>query len=124
MKKIVFPGVIILFVFLMFPAPEAKAMDPVTLSLLAPVAIKAFQTASPYIIRGLTGFAKGCVKVGKDMVDFFRLPLGMGQIMFLFPFGYFKSGVRNLVLGGIAPFKLCIHTLILPVLLFGANINI
>ena len=85
--------------------------------------MKAVQVASPYIIRGLVNFGKGCVKIGKDMVDFFRLPLGMGQVLFMWPFGYFKSGVRNLVLGGIAPFKLCIHTVILPVLLF-VNINI
>ena len=123
MKKAFFLLILTLFVFFAFPAPEAKAFDPVTISLLAPIAMKAVQVASPYIIRGLVNFGKGCVKIGKDMVDFFRLPLGMGQVLFMWPFGYFKSGVRNLVLGGIAPFKLCIHTVILPVLLF-VNINI
>ena len=123
MKKTFFLLILTLFVFFAFPAPEAKAFDPVTISLLAPIAMKAVQVASPYIIRGLVNFGKGCVKIGKDMVDFFRLPLGMGQVLFMWPFGYFKSGVRNLVLGGIAPFKLCIHAVILPVLLF-VNINI
>ncbi|OGV38644.1 MAG: hypothetical protein A2020_03730 [Lentisphaerae bacterium GWF2_45_14] len=124
MKKTLFLGVLTIFIFFAFPAPEAKAFDPVTISLLAPIAIKAAQIAAPYIIRGLKNFGKGCIKVGKDMIDFFRLPLGLGQVLFLAPFGYFNSGVRNLVLGGVAPLKLCIHTLILPLLLFGANINI
>ena len=123
MKKTFFLLVLTLFVFFAFPAPEAKAFDPVTISLLAPIAMKAVQVASPYIIRGLVNLGKGCVKVGKDMVDFFRLPLGMGQVMFMWPFGYFKSGVRNIVLGGIAPAKLCLHTVLLPVLLF-INVNI
>lgn len=123
MKKTFLLLVLTLFVFFAFPAPEAKAFDPVTISLLAPIAMKAVQVASPYIIRGLVNFGKGCVKVGKDMVDFFRLPIGMGQVMFMWPFGYFKNGVRNIVLGGIAPAKLCLHTLLLPVLLF-VNVNI
>lgn len=123
MRKTLLLLLLTLFVFFAFPAPEAKAFDPVTISLLAPVAIKVFQVASPYIIRGLKNFVKGCVKVGKDMVDIFRLPFGMGEVLFMWPFGYFKSGVRNIILGGVAPAKLCIHTLLLPVLLF-VNVNI
>lgn len=123
MKKTFFLLVLTLFVFFAFPAPEAKAFEPVSMSLLAPLAIKAAQVAAPYVIRGLKNFAKGCVKVGKDMIDFFRLPIGLGEVMFMAPFGFFKSGVRNIVLGAVAPFKLCVHTLLLPVVLF-VNVNI
>ncbi|OGV38643.1 MAG: hypothetical protein A2020_03725 [Lentisphaerae bacterium GWF2_45_14] len=123
MKKTLFLLTLTLFIFCAFPAPEAKAFDPATMSMATGLAMTLFQKASPYLIRGLANFGKGCVKVGKDMVDIFRLPLGMGQVMFMTPFGYFNKGVRNLVLGGVAPFKLCVHTLLLPVVLF-VNVNI
>jgi len=123
MKKTLSLLTLTLLIFFAFPAPEAKAFDPATMSMASGMAMNLFQKASPYLIRGLANFAKNCVKIGKDMVDIFRLPLGMGQVLFMAPFGYFKKGVRNLVLGGVAPFKLCLHTLLLPVVLF-VNVNI
>jgi hypothetical protein len=123
MKKIILPVALLVAVFIAFPAPEAKAMDPVTIALLTPVAIKVAQTASPYVIRGLINAGKGMIKVGKDMIDIFRLPLGLFQATLLAPFGQFKSGCRNLFKGGIAPVKMTLHTLLLPVLLTGVNMN-
>ena len=34
------------------PAPEAKAIDPITIAILTPIAIKAAQIAAPYVLRG------------------------------------------------------------------------
>jgi hypothetical protein len=106
-------------VFIAAPAPEAKAVDPITIALLAPVAMKAFEKASPYILKGLTNTGKGFVLMGTDVIDIFRLPLGFFQTTFLMPFGYFKDGVYNIAMGAIAPFKLCFHTVTLPLMMCG-----
>lgn len=122
MRRVLALGILIAFAYLMFPAPEAKAMDPVTISLLAPIAISVAKAASPYIIRGLVNAGKGMLRVGKDMLDFFRLPLGMFQATFLAPW-YFRYGCRNIFLGSVAPFKMTYHMLLVPVLLTGLHIN-
>ena len=41
------------------PAPRAEAIDPVTIAILAPVALKVAQRASPYIIRSLQAGGMG-----------------------------------------------------------------
>lgn len=102
------------------PAPKAKALDPVTMALLAPVAIKVAEKATPYVISGLANGARGMVVIGKDMLDFFRLPLGLLQSTLGAPLGFFSSGVKNIAMGGVAPFKMALHTLMLPLYFFGA----
>ena len=107
------------FSFFFFPAPQAKAMDPVTIALLAPVAIKAAQVAKPYLIKGLQNGAQGMMLVGKDFLEFFRLPLGIGQVTMGWPFGFLKAGAKNCVLGGMAPFKMTFHLVMLPIYFTG-----
>ena len=119
MKKTFILLVLICLVFTFFPAPEAQAMDPVLISMFAPVAIKAAEVAAPYLIKGLAGGAKQMIVIGKDLIGVMRLPLGFFQVAFLAPFGQLKSGVRNLALGAIAPFKLAFHAVLLPVALAG-----
>ncbi len=110
-----------LFAYLVFPQPEAKAMDPVTIAILTPIAIQVAREASPYIIRGFANAAKGFVAMGKDMIDVFRLPLGFFQTTFLCPW-YLKDGIYNLFHGGIAPLKLGFHAACLPLYAIGMNI--
>ena len=119
MKKTFILLILICMAFTFFPAPEAQAMDPATISLLAPVAIKAAEVAAPYVIKGLAGAAKQMVVIGKDLIGVMRLPLGFVQVAFLAPFGQLRSGVRNLALGAIAPFKLAFHAALLPVAMAG-----
>jgi hypothetical protein len=123
MKKLTLLAVLICLVIMLFPAPKAKAMDPVTIALLAPIALKVAEKARPYVVKGLTNGLKQMLVIGKDMIDFMRLPLGMLQSSFGAPFGLFGSGVKNMVVGGIAPFKMCFHTLMLPVALAGFTLN-
>lgn len=115
MKKALLLIIMASFVFMLFPVPQAQAMDPVTIALLAPVAMAAAEKAQPYIVRGLKGGLKGFMDMGMDMVDIFRLPLGILQATLGMPFGFFKDGMRNMVLGGVAPFKLAFHAVMLPV---------
>jgi len=109
--------------YMLFPAPEAKAMDPVTMALLAPVALSLAEKAKPYVIKGLKNGLKGLMYMGKDMIDIFRLPIGVLQATVGIPFGGLKPGLRNLVLGGIAPFKLAFHTVLMPAMFCGLTIN-
>ena len=44
-------------------APEARAIDPVTIAILTPIAIKAAQVAAPYILKGLTNMGKASLKI-------------------------------------------------------------
>lgn len=96
-------------------------MEPVTIALLAPIAMKAAEKAQPYVLRGLKNGGSGMLTVGKDIIDIFRLPLGFLQGTLGMPFGYFKDGVKNVVLGSVAPFKMAFHTLLLPVKFCGVN---
>lgn len=124
MKKIIISATVIFLAFFVFPPQEAQAFEPVTMALLAPVAMDMAGKAAPIVMKGLKNAGKGCVMCGKDMIDIFRLPLGIGQTLFLWPFGYLSSGLKNIVVGAIAPFKLTVHILLLPVMLAGANVNI
>ena len=103
-----------------FPMPEAKAIDPVTLAILAPIAIKAAEKTAPYIYRGVYNAGKCLLQMGKDVFQIFYLPYGLGYMCF----GSMKHGLVYVIKGGIAPAKLIVHTLLLPVMLFGVNINI
>lgn len=94
--------------------PRAEAMDPVTIAILTPIAIKGAQVAAPYVMRGLMSGAQHMVSMGYDLINFFRLPLGALQATVGIPFGQLGNGVRNMVAGGIAPFKFVIKTLLLP----------
>jgi len=115
MRKTILLIILIGLAFMLFPAPQAKAMDPITIALLAPVAIAAAEKAQPYVMRGLKGGLKGFMDMGMDIIDIFRLPLGVLQATLGAPFGFFTDGIRNMVLGLVAPFKLAFHTVMLPV---------
>lgn len=104
-------------------APSAAAMDPVTIAILTPIAIKGAQIAAPYVMRGLQSGAVHMVKMGGDLLETCYLPLGAVQTTLGAPFGLLGSGVGNLVKGGIAPFKLVWHTLTLPLAFCGVGMD-
>lgn len=102
---------------------KAQAMDPVTIAILAPVAIKAAQAARPYLIRAFINLGKGIVKIVKSAFGLVYLPYGLGKMMFAWPWGGFRSGVVYTLKGLIAPFKMLFHVLLLPLYMFGLQIN-
>ena len=53
MRRIITICLQVAMVTVAFPMPEAKAIDPVTLAILAPIAIKAAEKTAPYISRGV-----------------------------------------------------------------------
>ncbi len=120
MRRIITITLLVAFFTTLFPAPEAQAFDPVTLAILAPIAIKVAEKTAPYIYRGVSNAGKCMLKMGKDIYDFFYFPLGLGYMCF----GNLKRGLVYVIKGGIAPGKLVYHTLLLPISLFGLNLNI
>ena len=108
---------------MLFPAPKAKAIDPVTIAILAPIALKVAEIARPYVIRGLANLGQGLIICGKDVLGVCRLPLGFIQSTLGIPFGGLGPGVRNIVLGFMAPFKLGFHVMMLPLNILGVGIG-
>ena len=50
-------------------APRARAMDPVTLAILAPIALKAANAAKPYLIRAGLNTGRCLLKMGEDTLQ-------------------------------------------------------
>ena len=122
-RKLLLLTIILSMAFMFIPVQTTKAIDPVTIAILAPIAIKAAQVASPYVLKGLKNLAKGFVLCGKDLIELFRLPIGFIQSTLGLPFGGLRSGIRNTVLGFIAPFKLGFHVMMLPLNIFGVGVG-
>lgn len=95
--------------------PPAKAIDPVTIAILAPIAIKAAKVMRPYIQRGLISGTRGIIQTGKDTLEILYLPWGVVQMTLGLPFGGLGPGLRNVAKGAIAPFKVVADVLYLPI---------
>ena len=105
------------------PVPDANAfLDPVTIMILAPIALKAAAIAKPYVIRGLINLGKHFVKMGVAMLEFMRMPVGFIQMTLGAPFGGLGPGLKNIVKGGLGMGKLIVRAVMLPVAIFGLSI--
>ena len=102
-----------------FSMPEAQAMDPVTIAILAPLAIKAAQFAAPYVKRGLLSGALRMLEIGKDVLGILLLPIGVLGVTVGAPLGFFSSGLQCLGQGFMSIIYLVGDTLILPISFFG-----
>ena len=110
--------------FFMNSAPEARAIDPVTIAILTPIAIKAAQVAAPYVYRALANMGQASLRIFPDLLGIFKLPIGIGMMVFGWPFqGVAVRGAVYTVQGVCAPFQLVWHTLMIPVAAFGINVN-
>ena len=105
------------------PVPDANAfLDPVTIMILAPIALKAAAIAKPYVIRGLMNLGKHCIKMGTAMLEFMRMPVGFIQMTLGAPFGGLAPGLKNIVKGGLGLGKFVVRTIMLPAAIFGVSI--
>ena len=121
MKQIRILFLILSLTFVM--TPQARAIDPITLGILAPIALRAAQAASPYVVRGLANLARSSGWIFKDTFRTLYLPVGILQMLFMWPWGYFRRGLINFFRGLISPFKMVLHSLLLPLYLFGVKTN-
>lgn len=105
------------------PQPEVKAIDPVTLAILAPIAIQGAKILAPYVMRAMGHFLKAIVNIGRHLLGFFRIPLGLLQCTLLAPFGgQFMYGLANLGAGFVSFLKFMWSVLILPLSFFGVGV--
>ena len=104
---------------LLIPMHQAKAIDPVTIAILAPVAIKAAEVMMPYVIQGLKNAGVHLMKMGLDLAGILKLPMGLLQATLGAPLGMFDSGLQNMLAGLVAPLQLVWHTILFPLAIFG-----
>lgn len=104
-----------------FGGTKAHA-EPVSMIVLAPLALKAANMASPYVIKWMQNSGGRLLNMGKDVVDLLGLPLGVVQCTAGAPFGFFGQGLSNIGSGCAAPFKLVWDTLMLPLTIFGIGV--
>lgn len=100
----------------------AKA-EPVTMVILAPLALKAANMASPYVIQWMQNSGGQLLNIGRDVVDLLCLPLGIVQCTLGAPLGFFNNGLGNIGAGCAAPFKLVKDVLLLPLVIFGIGVG-
>ncbi len=122
MRHLIIIGLIAALVSGMFYTQKAEAIDPVTIAILAPIALKAAKIAAPYVIRGLKCGAVGMLEMGVDVLKILLLPLGVLEVVLLWPFGLLQSGFGHIVQGGWAPFALVGDTLLLPLRFCGIDV--
>ena len=99
--------------------PRAKAMDPVTIAILAPILLPYAIKIADYSFKGFIRTIPGWVQAGKQLLNILRIPLGMGQLLLGIPFGLLGHAIHNLVIGFMAPFMFMKEIIMLPVLFFG-----
>jgi len=104
---------------LVVPLAPARGIDPVTIGILAPFALRGARIASPYVIRAMQCTGARMVLIGEDMIDVCKLPVGIFQCTLLAPAGTFSDGMQNSLTGAMAPFKLTWDLLLLPLCFFG-----
>ena len=80
------------------------------------------QNPTPKLIKAISNMGRMGLKAGVEIINIFRLPLGIIQLTLLAPFGMFYSGLQNTVIGFIAPFKMAFYILLLPVSAFGIGL--
>ena len=99
--------------------PRARAIDPVTMAVLAPIALKGARKASPYVISGLQRTGRQLLVIGGDIANLLRLPLGVVQATVGVPFGFLGDGLKNIGTGLMSPLELVLDVLNLPLTAIG-----
>ena len=102
-------------IFLAVVPPRVEAIDPVTIAILAPLAIQAARIAYPYVKQGLINMGKHFLTIGKDMLELMLLPWGLIEMTLGAPLGGFSPGVKHSVKGAVAIGKLVWHCLLIPI---------
>ena len=106
-------------VFYGIAIPRARAMDPVTIGILAPILMPYAIQGAVYTVKGLVRTVPAWIKAGKQALNIFRLPLGICQIFLGFPFGLAGYGFGNIFKGVMAPFLFIKEILCMPLYFFG-----
>ena len=108
--------------FYMVPQQEAEAFEPISMIVLAPVAMQAAKVLAPYAVKMASNLAKVLLRVGIHVFETVLLPIGLIESTILAPW-FFRHGVKHMWVGICGPFKACGWTLLLPLSPFGVGVN-
>ncbi len=97
-----------------FNVQEAKAMDPVTIAILAPYALPVAEAAGKHAFKGLMAGMPALGDMGTSLLSIFLLPVGVLECTVGMPFGFFGDGIGNVWDGTVAPVKFAYSTLKWP----------
>ena len=115
----IFITLTLIFTLFSVPAPEAKAMEPISIAMMVvPLVMPIIKGAIPYVVKGSVNFFGAMVDVGLDLAGFALLPFGMLEASFGAPFGLFKHGLKHMLTGAEAPFKMMWSMCLVPVRIF------
>lgn len=110
--------VLVSFLFITVPKPEAQAMEPISISILAaalaPIVLPYVIKAMPYVWKGMVNLGSAMLDVGIEMARTGYLLLGFFECTVGIPLGLFPAGLNNLVDGSIAPFKAMVQMCLVP----------
>ena len=114
-----FITIALLFTLFLVPAPEAKAMEPISIAMmLAPIVIPIVKAMIPYFVKGSVNFFGAMVDVFADLAGFALLPFGMFEATLGAPFGLWKHGLSHMGRGALAPLKMMWSMCRVPVRVF------
>jgi len=105
-KTLLFLTVLLAVIFYMTPRYEAEAIDPVTMAILAPIAIQAAKIMAPHVIRALGNMSRVFIRASAHLVEFFLLPIGLVESTILCRWR-FRHGLMHMWTGLCGPFKFC-----------------
>ncbi len=108
--------------FFMMPQQKAEAFDPVTLAIVAPLALQAAKVVAPYVFKAAANMGIVIARATVDLLGIIRLPIGLVECTLLAPWT-FRAGLKNIGLGLAAPFKFCGWILLVPVSPLGIGVN-
>lgn len=115
--------VLVAFMAMTVPAPKAQSMEPISMSILAgiliPIVLPYVIKAMPYIWKGMKNTAYAMFETGVEMASILYLPLGLGEMMFGWPFGLFTYGLQTTWEGCKAPFSAMGMMFMIPFKTFG-----
>lgn len=92
--------------FYMLPQQEAQAIDPVTMAILAPIAMQAAKAVAPYVFKALGNMGALFLRASVHLLETMLLPVGLFECTLLARW-LFVPGVKHLWKGICGPFKFC-----------------
>ncbi len=103
---------VLIFFAVIAPVHKAEAyVDPVTIAVLTPIAVQTARVVLPYVFRSLAAMGKTALKAGVEVLNIFRLPVGLVLVCCM----RFKSGGKQMLKGLMAPFKMTYYVVMIPV---------
>ena len=105
-KNLLILTLLLTVTFYMMPQQKAEAIDPVTMAILAPIAIQGAKILAPYVIKAIGNMGKLFLRASGNLLETFLLPVGIIECTILAPW-LFGRGCMHVFQGICGPLKFC-----------------